>query len=279
MPSLDEIFYKEFNQTLSQRKAQCGVVNLYELPLPPDILSNKISMHDKALIRGIDDEYYNKLNNTEVILLSRPSLKRRKFDYKGEFIKKDGNFVFEEVTVHNKCIAVISSQKLGVPLKYKPKEDFTYVDMLTSKGEGTKEIKYIYIVPKKYCYKLNQVALVISLNKLRVYYNGVGMALQNGNIIYIYTIPYKPSKSERSYRCICTKTTLDFSNELKSIRDFWLKNNILFDYQSAQLSDGVHGRINVAYEEFPQVLESYVRYNPEKSLLDIKEDVEDLQGG
>lgn len=277
MPSLDEIFYKEFNQMLSQRKAQSGVVNLYDLTLPDDIAKNKIDTHEKVLIRGINDEYYSKLNNTEALLLSRPNLKRRKFDYKGEFIQKDGNFVFEEVDVHNNCVAVVSTEKLGVPFKYKPKEDFTYVDVISKvKDNGERDIRYIYILPRKYCYKLNQVALVISLNKLRVYYSGIGMALQNGNIIYIYTIPYKPSKSERSYRCIGTKTDLDFSSELQSLRDFWLKNNVLFDYTACELSEGVHGRSNVAYEEFPQVLESYIKYNPNKSLADSKEDIDDF---
>lgn len=277
MPSLDEIFYKEFNQMLSQRKAQCGVVGLYDLVLPDDVANGKIDTHEKVFINGITDEYYSKLNNTENILLSRPNLKRRKFDYKGEFIKKDDNFVYEEVDVHTGCVAIISKEKLGVPLKYKPNDDFIYVDMISKVTEsGEVDRRYIYILPKKYCYKLNQVALVISLNKMRVYYNGISMALQNGNVIYLYTIPYKPSKSERSYRCIGTKTSLDFSQELNSIRDFWLKNNILFDYQSCELYEGVKGRSNVAYEEFPQVLESYIRYNPDKSLADVKEEVDDL---
>lgn len=277
MPSLDEIFYKEFNQMLSQRKAQCGVVGLYDLVLPDDVANGKIDTHEKVFINGITDEYYSKLNNTENILLSRPNLKRRKFDYKGEFIKKDDNFVYEEVDVHTGCVAIISKEKLGVPLKYKPNDDFIYVDMISKATEsGEVDRRYIYILPKKYCYKLNQVALVISLNKMRVYYNGISMALQNGNVIYLYTIPYKPSKSERSYRCIGTKTSLDFSQELNSIRDFWLKNNILFDYQSCELYEGVKGRSNVAYEEFPQVLESYIRYNPDKSLADVKEEVDDL---
>lgn len=277
MPSLDEMFYREFNQMLSQRKAQLGVVNLYDLALPESVANSTIDTHDKVYISGIDDEYYSKLNGTEAILLSRPNLKRRKFDYKGEFIKKDGNYVFEEVDVHNKCVAVVSNTKLGVPLKYKPKEDFTYVDIIDKeKEDGSRDIRYIYIVPKKYCYKLNQVALVLSLNKMRVYYSGIGMALQSGTVVYLYTIPYKPSKSERSYRCLGTKTELDFSQELTDIRDFWLKNNMLFDYASCELPEGVRGRSNVAYEEFPQVLESYIRYNPEKSLADVKDEVNDI---
>lgn len=272
MPSLDEIFYKEFNQMLSQRKAQSGVLNLYELGVPVEVSRGSISLNDKVYIDGINDKYYSKLDTTEAILLSRPSLSRRKFDYKGEFIKKDGKYVLEEVDVHSGCVAILSDEKLGVPLKYKPEENFVYVDVMNKeKEDGTRVIKYIYILPKKYCYKLNQVALVISVNKLRVYYSGISMALQNGNVIYLYTIPYKPSKAERSYRCLGTKTSLDFSEELTALKDFWLKNGVIFPSELCELSEGVRGRDNVAYEQFPQVLDSYVRYNPDKSLADTKD--------
>lgn len=275
MPSLDEIFYKEFNQMLSQRKAQSGVLNLYELSVPDEIKSNTISLNEKVYIDGISDEYYSKLNNTEAILLSRPSLNRRKFDYKGEFIKKDGNYVLEEVDVKSGCVAIVSDEKLGVPLKYKPEDSFIYVDVMNKqKEDGTRVVKYIYILPKKYCYKLNQVALVISINKMRVYYSGISMALQNGNVVYLYTIPYKPSKSERSYRCLGTKTELDFSEELNALKEHWLEGGVLFKSEYCELYEGVRGRDNVAYEQFPQVLDSYVRYNPNKSLADTKDEPE-----
>lgn len=278
MQSLDDMFVKEFSQMMAQRKAHTGIMNLYDLPLPQDVQNGVVSQNERILIRGISDEYYGKLNDTEVILLSRPSLKRRKFDYKGEFIKKDGNYVFEEVDVHSGNVAIVSSTKLGVPLKYKPKEDFTYVDVISKeKDNGEKDIRYIYIIPKKYCYKLNQVALVLSLNKMRVYYNGIRLSLQNGHSVFIYTIPYKPTKSERSYRCIGTKTELDFSQELESIKNFWLENNILFDFASCEVACENKPITNVAYEQFPQVIESYTRYNPNKSLADTKDDTEDLE--
>lgn len=277
MQSLDDMFYKEFQQMMAQRKAYSGVMNLYDLALPPDVKNGVISKNDKVYIKGISDEYYSKLNDTEAILLSRPNLKRRKFDYKGEFIKKDGDYMYEEVDVHTGNVAIVSTTKLGVPLKYKPNEGFIYVDVISKEREdGTKDVRYIYIVPKKYCYKLNQVALVLSLNKMRVYYNGVRLSLQNGHSIFIYTIPYKPSKSEHSYRCIGTKTELDFSNELESIKKFWLDNKILFDFNECEVVCETKPVTNVGYEQFPQVLDSYVRFNPEKSLADTKEDLEDV---
>lgn len=277
MASLDSIFYREFKQMLSQRKAISGVLNIYQLPLPTDVLDNRISMHKKVYIRGIKDEYYSKLNNTEAYLLTRPNLRRRKFDYKGQFIKDaNGKFVCEDVTLPNKCVAVVSNVKIGVPLKHKPDDNFDYVDVISKvNANGVHSVKYIYIIPKTYCYSLNQVALVISVNRLRSYYNGVGMALQNGNIIYLFTVPYKPSNVDKSYRIISTKTTLDFNKELSLIKDFWLRNGIIFDPSLCILTDteDTHGRSNVAYEDLPQVLDSYVRFDIEKSLADVKEDI------
>ena len=277
MASLDSIFYREFKQMLSQRKAISGVLNIYQLPLPTDVLDNRISMHKKVYIRGIKDEYYSKLNNTEAYLLTRPNLRRRKFDYKGQFIKDaNGKFVCEDVTLPNKCVAVVSDIKIGVPLKHNPDDNFDYVDVISKvNAKGVRSVKYIYIIPKTYCYSLNQVALVISVNRLRSYYNGVGMALQNGNIIYLFTLPYKPSNVDKSYRIISTKTTLDFNKELSLIKDFWLRNGIIFDPSLCVLTDteGTHGRSNVAYEDLPQVLDSYVRFDIEKSLADVKEDI------
>lgn len=273
MKTLEEIFYKEFNQMLSQRKAQSGVINLYDIPIPESVARNKIDTNERVYISGITDEYYSKLNNTEAILLSRPSLTRRKFDYKGEFIMKDGKYVTEDVDVHSGCVAIVSKEKLGVPLKYKPNDTFEYVDVICKKTSDGNDVRYIYTVPKKYCYKLNMVALVISLSKMRVYYDGISMALQDGNIIYLYTIPYKPSKAEHSYRCLGTKTSLDFNEDINALRDYWLEHNMLFDYEKCELYEGVKGRSNVAYEQFPQVLDTYMRYDPNKSLAENKHEI------
>ena len=175
MASLDEIFYKEFMNMLSKRKSMSPVLDLNKLILPPNIGS--ISNYDKVYIRGIQDDYYSKLNNTEAILLSRPNLRRRKFDYKGELIRKNDDYVYEEVDIPNTCVAIVSNIRLGVPLKHKPSEKFIYVDAIEKESDGKKDIRYIYILPRIYCFKLNQVALVLSLNRIRNYYNGMSIAL------------------------------------------------------------------------------------------------------
>lgn len=263
MATNEEIFYKEFNRMMQQLKARNGVVNLNEIPLPTDI-----DLHQEhseiVAINGIEDEYYSKLNDTTPLLWGNRKLKRRKFDFRGEFMKDDnGNYIYLDVPLPRDCIAVISDIKLGVPLKYKPTESFDYVDMI-KRNDG--KVFFIYIVPKHYCYKVNQVALVMNVNKMRVYYDGVSLALKNGSTIYLYAIPYKPTNQPKGYRIICTKTSLNFDTELKAIRDYWLKNSIIFDVNKCVITEGIRSRNNMAVEVLPTVLDYYELYDISKPL-------------
>lgn len=272
MATNEEIFFKEFNQMVYQLKANNGVVNLYDIPLPP--LPFKMEKREIAAIGNIEEEYYSKLNNSEALLWSNGQLKRRRFDYKGEYMKdKEGNQIFDDVNLPHGCVAVISDIKIGVPLKFKPKEYFEYVDMIYKNNEdGSKSIFYVYIVPRKYCYKINQVALVINTNKMRSYYDGIGITLKNGSTIYLYTIPYKPSKQERGYRIIHTKTSNDFSMELNAIKDYWLKTNYMFNPEMCIMNEGTKGRENMAIQALPTVMDEYIRFDPSIS-MDYTEDI------
>ena len=265
MATLEEIFYKEFNGMMQQLKVNNGILNINEVPMPPEASSYfKMEKHDIVAIQGINDEYYSKLNNTESLLWNSGQLKRRRFDYKGEFMKdKDGHQLYDDVTLPHECVAVISDVKLGVPLKYKPSEPFEYVDMVSNK-DGL--VKYVYIVPRKYCYKVTQVALVLSLNKMRVYWDGIAIALKNGNVVYLYTIPYKPSTQMHNYRILHTKTSSDFSKELIMIRDYWLSIGYMFDPQKCTMLEAPKGRENMALQIQPSVLEEYIRFDTSKPL-------------
>lgn len=266
MSTNEEIFYKEFNQMINQLKAMNGVVNIYDIPLPS--FPFKVEQRDLVAIGNIGVDYYSKLNDTEAILWSNGQLKRRKFDYKGEFMKdKNGNQIFVDVTLPHDCVAVISSIQIGVPLKFKSDEHFEYVDVINRNNpDGTKTPHYVYIIPRKYCFKLNQVALVINNNKMRVYYDGLGITLKNGNTIYLYTIPYKPSTQQRGYRVIHTKTSNDFTEELTAIRNYWLEQNYMFNPTKCVLNEGTKGRDNVALQVMSASLDEYIRLDPSVSM-------------
>lgn len=262
----EEIFYKEFNQMVYQLKANNGVLDLNTIPLPS--LPFRVEQREQVVIGNIEVDYYSKLNDSEALLWSNGQLKRRKFDYKGEFMKdKNGNQIFTDVTLPHNCVAVISPIQIGVPLKFKTEEHFEFVDTINRNNpDGTKTPYYIYIIPRKYCFKLNQVALVINTNKMRVYYDGLGITLRNGNTVYLYTIPYKPTQQQKGYRVLHTKTTNDFSAELVAIRDYWLEKGYMFNPAKCVLNEGVKGRENVALQLMPTVLDEYIRFDPSVSL-------------
>ena len=271
MKTNDEIFAKEFKEMMQYRRGICDNKNLYDIPLPNGSENYfRKENHEMCIIRGIEDEYYSKLNNTEAIIWSKGQLRSRLFDYKGEFQKdKEGNIKKEDVTLPHGCIAIFSDVNIHVPNKYKPKDKelFEYVDYTEKEvdEEGNKKVKYLYIIPRKYCYKINQTALVISWNKLRVYYSGIKLSLMNGEFLYMCIIPYKPTQSNKPYRVLKSKTTCDYNQEVSILKDFWVKNNVMFN--PAVLGVSLDKTENLAYERMDGVLDEYVKFDEEHSML------------
>ena len=64
MATLDEIFKKEFNQSRSGLSSQG---NIYDLKLPKGSLPSK----DFYTVKSVDEEYYDKLNDCNVMLLPK----------------------------------------------------------------------------------------------------------------------------------------------------------------------------------------------------------------
>lgn len=279
LATLDEIFYKEFINMMHQAKGINGVCNLNDIPLPPEA-SKKflVEPRNKVLVRGITEEYYEKLNEQEALLWGSSALRRRKFDYKGDFIKdKQGNYVLQDVPCPRNCVAIISPISIQVPTKYKSKEDAQYVDMVTkTDSDGTKKYRFVYIVPKKYCYILNQTALVLSWNKLRRFYTGNMLSLQNGSYLYLYVVPYNPSHKAMSYRVLHCKTSIDYNEEITMLRDFWIKNNIIFNPAWCQLDEFIRGRENMAYLSLPGTEDFYERFDASKP-MDEQETFEEVE--
>lgn len=279
MISSDENFVKEFRQMCTQRSGSISNFSLGSIRLARSFVDKAtVENHDKVYISGIYDEYYTKLNSTEAVMLSRPSLSRRLFGSDGNFLyNNDGSVKRKEVPLPKDCIAVLSDIPIGVSLKFQPKETLDYVDYIEKElKDGKKVRKYIYIVPKKFCYKLNQVALILSSNKMRVYYEGLEFYLQNGKKVFLYTIPYKPHSSERSYRVLQTKTSIDFSSEIKTLLDCWEGNNIIFDRKQTELDSIVCGVSNVAFNKLDIGLQEYTRFNPNKPLSKENEEIDDI---
>lgn len=269
MASIDEVFFKEFNNMMQILKGTYGYVDLNDIPVPQELVSAlKQSKKDMVVIGNITEKYYDNLNGSLALLWGKAPLKRRKYDYKGEFIKdKEDNFVYEDVTCPTDCLAVVSDRPIGVPTKFKPDEHFVFVDTVERNLDGVVETKFIYIVPRKYCFKVNQTALVLSWNKLRVYYSGVIMAMQNGHSLYMYIIPYKPTlNSQHNYRVLLTKPSNNYNDEIALLHRFWVKNNVIFDHTQCEMAEPVRGITNPALIQLDGVIDEYVMFNPNKSL-------------
>lgn len=278
MATLDEIFYKEFTHMMQQLKGMNGQCNLNDIELPPDKAPYfLIEKRNKVIISGITEEYYSKLNGTEALLWGSSALRRRKFDYQGKFLRdRDGHYILQDVPCPHECVAIISPISIGVPNKYKSKEEAQYVDMITKHTPNGDIHRFVYIIPKKYCYPIKQTALVISWNKLRRFYQGIQLSLQNGSVLYMYVIPYNPNSQAHNYRVIHCKTSVDYTNEIVAIKDYWVKKNIIFNPAWCQLYDCVRGRENMAYLNLDSTEDIYERFDTSKHLgeEDTFEDVE-----
>lgn len=254
---------------MHELKAESGPVDLYSIPMPESLRHKLVvEKRDMVTISTIEDEYYGKLGNTVALLWGKGKLMRRKYDYKGEFITdKNGNFIWKDVTCPNNCVAIVSDKSIGVPTDHKCSEPFEYVDMVTKEEAGKKIHKFVYIVPRKYCYKINQTALVLSFTKLRVYYFGVALAMQNGHTLYVYTIPYKPTQGTyHNYRILMSKPSLSYEEELAEIQKYWLENNIIFNASQCEMVEQVRGITNTAVQVQDTVLDSYIMFDPTKPL-------------
>lgn len=268
MPSLDEIFYNEFNSSMLVRKAN----TLFDMNLPIDTsIITPIPARNQAVVKGICEEFYSKLNfNTEnkevVSLVGKQQLKRKIFMPDGKpRLEEDGKIRREVVPVPLGCAGVVSAIKIGVPKAFKPKEQLEYVDFIKAQDS---EVKYIYIVPKKYLYKVNLCALVMSYNKLRSYYTMVKVALVNGHSVFISVIPFKPTynNENKTYKIIGVKASANFDAEILKLFSFWEYNGIMFTRCATQLSEPVKGVYNCGVFHFVSTLDEYELYDREKSL-------------
>lgn len=271
MQSLEQIFAKEFKQMTQERQAMSGVLDIRGIAVPK--FACGIDSKRRILIKGIDDEFYGKLNDEPVVYWARPNLKRRKFGAGGAFLRdKNGNLIIEDVALPQGSVAVISKRRIGVPLKHKPSDDgLKYIDCV-GKSES---IKYIYTIPKKYCYLMKQCAFVISLTRLRNFYAGCSIVLQSGHTIYVHVIPYNPTKESHNYRVLATKTSCNFKDEYNQLMQFWIDNNIIFKTADTMLVEPINGSYSVSYREFPTSMTEFMSYDLEKSMAVTTEDLTD----
>lgn len=266
MGSLDSIFIKEFRKTCQQRAAETGALNINDIPVPDALTTQIIPQFrrmGKVIINGIKEQYYEGLNGKISYLWVKPNLKRRQFDRFGKFKQtENGKYIYDAVALPQHCAAIISDISIKVPLAFKA-DGYDYVDFIKI-GNRT---FYIYILPRSVCYKLNEVAMVLSVNRLRSFYSAIELKLQCGHTIYLSVVPYTPSRAEASgYRVLSLGLKCDFREEWQRLYADWVEKNILYPRELTELSDYSTGVSNVAYRELDATLTEYKKYDPSKSL-------------
>lgn len=202
MPTLESNFKQEFVEMMRGRynlalKNGTSAFSLEKFP----VLSQPILPKGRVcLVRCIKEKFFERLNNTEVqLLLGKTVLPKRQVKSDGQFRKDaQGKYVTEQVLVPSGSVPVVSGLSIGlkrfvvtdgVKREWKVPKGFKYVDYFEQNGKRW----YIYILPKGYVYRVNMNALIVSYNKLRTYYHGARLAMQNGTYLYLFVAPYSYS--------------------------------------------------------------------------------------
>lgn len=271
MATLDEIFEREFNQTRASLKVGSSI---YDLKLTPRTLPRQ----DFYSVQGIKEDYYSKLNDTNVYLLPRgQKLERRLLTSEGQFrVRKDGSYFTVSVSVPKNSLAVVSNRPIGLPFSYKA-DGFDYVDYMEIGGSsGDHKVKrYIYIIPKQYLYKVHFNALALSSKKMKSY-QGIAIKSWNLGVLNLCIIPYKPNRTYANTVILLAKVGTDFSKEISSLVGDLVRLGVISEPYEYLMPDGR----NIGIEDIEPAY-NFMEYVPHEvsplsSLTD--KDLEDIIG-
>lgn len=264
MKTNDMVFAKEFREMMYGRRSMTSGFKVTDLPLPAlDTLHRGVPKRKLALIKGIPEPFFDRLNGSEVELVGRTTLKKRQVLSDGTFRKdENGNYVTEPVTVSQDCVAVLSPISIGLRRyvdgrEHKVSKGYKYVDYVDLPSGR----RYIYIVPRAYVYRLNLCALILTPNRRRVFFKGCKLALQNGHYIYLYVIPYTYRENMDAV-VVGVKSIPDFDKEVMTILTYWTQVGVIFPLRLTALEGNVRGLVNLGIEDLEGtvVVDDFQRY-------------------
>lgn len=247
----DALFIREFREMMNGRRALVPSLPLVSIPLPS--ISGVIVGEPRGKmvwIKKVQEPFFNRLNNTQAQLVGRTTLRKRQVLSDGTFRKDDqDNYVVTQIPVPHTDVAIFSPlsiglkrviRKNGVDQVYQAAPGFRYIDFIDN-AEGR---RYIYTLPKDYVYPLNLCALILTPNRRRVFYQGAKLALQDGNHVYLYVVPYK-YRDNADARVIMVKPHFDFTSEVVTILAHWISLGVIFDFHLTSLDNQVNGLTNL----------------------------------
>ena len=244
----NRLFVSEFKQMMIDRYNMYGSDKRFlinNLPLP-HIPSLQIDKENGAYVKGITESYFNKLNKTVVNIEKRQAWTKKVYDQYGKTLIENGKPVVKSVTIPMDSVVISSTVNIELPnakivgvskKKYVPSDGFMYIDFEVKNGVKL----FYYAIPKRYVYKLNLCALILTKNTHRRAYKGYKVALQNGTYIYLYIIPYNPNRAV-TYRLLGVKASPNFDKEINTIVHWWQRNNVTFNYDICMVENN-----NIAY--------------------------------
>lgn len=218
MLNLEESFKREFRKYVS---ANVGYKDVFSIPLPKKCDGWFISKGNEVVINNIEEPYYSYLNECREAYLFPKGVKleKRKIDKVNRVFLEEK----EAVTVPSSSLAVLSDVNIKLPFRYKSKEDgFAFVDTMKLQGK----VFYIYVIPKKYLYRVNVCALTLSVNKPRCFY-GYSVKTWKHGLLTLAVVPYKHGKDLIGTKVLETKRSLDFKVELGEIIKFWEEQKLI----------------------------------------------------
>jgi hypothetical protein len=264
MQNNDSLFAREFRDMMNGRRSMSQSFNLVDLPLPElDTMINGVPKGQMALIKGLKEPFFDRLNNEEVQLVGRTTLQKRQVLSDGSFRTNDeGKYEYTQVPVSHGCVAILSKTSIGLKRmhngrEHKVSEGFRYVDYVeTNSGR-----KYIYIIPKSFAFRLNMCALVLTPNKRRLYFKGCKLALQNGVYVYLYIVPYR-YRENMDVRVLGVKSEFNFDKEVAQIIQYWMGLGVIFNLNMTALESHVNGVMNLGIMDLEGTIvsEEYRRY-------------------
>jgi hypothetical protein len=263
----DSLFHKEFRDMMNGRRSISKNFNLVDLPLPElTTMINGFPKLHMALVKNIKEPFFDRLNNQEVQLVGRTTLQKRQVLSDGTFRKNaQGKFEYTQIPVPHGHVAILTSLSIGLKRKimvngverpHKVTDGYRYIDYVQTKLGR----KYIYIIPKSFVYRLSMCALVLTPNKRRNYFQGCKLALQNGNYVYLYVVPYK-YRENLDLRVLGVKSSFDFNEEVSQIITYWMGLGVIFNLTVTTLEGQVNGVTNLGIMDLEGtvVSEDYTR--------------------
>lgn len=223
MDTLESSFIKEFKKNLRARSIR---KDIFSVPIPD--IGGTVTGCDVFVVKGLEDSS-GLYQGLEGLVVEKPPkgvkvAKRKASIVTRDFVRdKNGDFIYENVSIPKGSMVIVSTKKLGLPYKYECEEKgFGYIDFVNIRGKT----KYMYIVPKKHIYKANQTALALSVKNMKNYI-GAGYVTWDYGVIYLHVIPYKPNSSYIGSKVLKTSISLDYSKEVQRIVDYWQQMGVL----------------------------------------------------